>query len=242
MEIRTILVSLMTLVVIGIVVLVLYQYFYGSGAGSPSSLSPVQTEILIVGPLQNGQNFTEVDAAIPLSLNEREGMEFSYAGWIQVDDYAPPTKNPIVFTKGDVAGSQKSPSVTLNSGRNELIVEQDTYEKGRPARIVISNMPANKLIHLAICVNQRSFDIYINGLLYSHTSLHALPMQNSHPVFIGANGGWNGQIGSLTYFNYELSAEKVHALANTAPTQSPNSMPYYPNFLSSGWWVTTHQG
>jgi len=74
---------------------------------------------------------------------------------------------------------QKSPSVTLNSGRNELIVEQDTYEKGRPARIVISNMPANKLIHLAICVNQRSFDIYINGLLYSHTSLHALPMQNA---------------------------------------------------------------
>jgi hypothetical protein len=242
MEIRTILVSLMTLVIIGVVVLVLYTYFYGSGAGSGQSLETIPKEILIVGHLQNGQNFTEVDADIPLSLNEREGIEFSYAGWIQVNDYAPPTRNPIIFTKGDVAGSQKSPSVTLNSGRNELIVEQDTYEKGRPARVVISNMPGDKLIHLAICVNQRSFDIYINGLLYSHTSLRALPMQNSHPIFIGANGGWNGQIGSLIYFNYELSAEKVHALASTPPTQSPDNMPYYPNFLSSGWWVTTHQG
>lgn len=241
MEIRAILVSLMTLIVIGIVILVLYEYFYGVSVSS-NGISPTKTEILIVGPLQNGQNYTEVNAAIPLSLNERDGIEYSYAGWIQVNDYAPPSQHPIIFTKGDVAGTQKSPAVSLNSGRNELVIEQDTYEKGRPAHIVIPNMPANKLIHLAICVNQRSFDIYINGLLYSHTSLHALPMQNSHPVFIGANGGWNGQIGSLTYFNYELSAEKVHALANTAPTQSPNDLPYYPNFLSSGWWVTTHQG
>jgi hypothetical protein len=240
MEIRTILVSLMTLIVIGIVILVLYQYFYGGYVPS-NGISPTNTEILIVGPLQNGQNYTQIDAAIPLSLNEREGIEFSYAGWIQVNDYAPPSQHPIIFTKGDVAGIQKSPSVTLNSGRNELVIEQDTYEKGRPARIVIPNMPANKLIHLAICVNQKSFDVYINGLLYSHTSLHALPMQNSQPVFIAGNGGWNGQIGSLIYFNYELSAEKVHSLANTAPTQSPNSMPYYPNFLSSGWWVSNHQ-
>lgn len=240
MEIRTILVSLMTLIVIGIVILVLYQYFYGGYVPS-NGISPTNTEILIVGPLQNGQNYTQIDAAIPLSLNEREGIEFSYAGWIQVNDYAPPSQHPIIFTKGDVAGIQKSPSVTLNSGRNELVIEQDTYEKGRPARIVIPNMPANKLIHLAICVNQKSFDVYINGLLYSHTSLHALPMQNSQPVFIAGNGGGNGQIGSLIYFNYELSAEKVHSLANTAPTQSPNSMPYYPNFLSSGWWVSNHQ-
>lgn len=240
MEIRAILVSLMTLIVIGIVILVLYEYFYG-GSVSSNGISPTKTEILIVGPLQNGQNYTEVDAAIPLSLNERDGIEYSYAGWIQVNDYAPPSQHPIIFTKGDVAGTQKSPAVSLNSGRNELVIEQDTYEKGRPAHIVIPNMPANKLIHLAICVNQKSFDVYINGLLYSHTSLHALPMQNSQPVFIAGNGGWNGQIGSLTYFNYELPAEKVHSLANTPPTQSPNSMPYYPNFLSSGWWVSNHQ-
>ena len=241
MEIRTILVSLMTLIMIGIVILVLYEYFYG-GSVAPAGVTPTKTEILIVGPLQNGQNYTEVDAAIPLSLNERDGIEYSFAGWIQVNDYAPPTQHPIIFTKGDVSGTQKSPAVSLNSGRNELVIEQDTYDKGRPARIVITNMPANKLIHLAICVNQKSFDVYVNGLLYSHTSLHALPMQNSQPVFIAGNGGWNGQIGSLIYFNYELSAEKVHSLANTAPTQSPNSLPYYPNFLSSGWWVTKHQG
>ena len=241
MEIRTILVSLMTLIMIGIVILVLYEYFYG-GSVAPAGVTPTKTEILIVGPLQNGQNYTEVDAAIPLSLNENEGIEYSFAGWIQVNDYAPPTQHPIIFTKGDVSGTQKSPAVSLNSGRNELVIEQDTYDKGRPARIVITNMPANKLIHLAICVNQKSFDVYVNGLLYSHTSLHALPMQNSQPVFIAGNGGWNGQIGSLTYYNYELTSAQVHNLANTAPTQSPNSLPYYPNFLSSGWWVTKHQG
>ena len=241
MEIRTILVSLMTLIMIGIVILVLYEYFYG-GSAAPIGVSPTKTEILIVGPLQNGQNYTEVDAAIPLSLNENEGIEYSFAGWIQVNDYAPPTQHPIIFTKGDVSGTQKSPAVSLNSGRNELVIEQDTYDKGRPARIVITNMPANKLIHLAICVNQKSFDVYVNGLLYSHTSLHALPMQNSQPVFIAGNGGWNGQIGSLSYYNYELTSAQVHNLANTAPTQSPNSLPYYPNFLSSGWWVTKHQG
>jgi len=236
-------VSLMTLILLGIVVLVLYEYFYGSGVPvGASGLTPSKTEILIVGPLQNGQNYTEVDAAIPLSLNETEGMEFSYAGWIQVNDYAPPSQHPIIFTKGDVAGTQKAPAVSLNSGRNELVIEQDTYDKGRPARVVITNMPANKLIHLAICVNQKSFDVYVNGLLYSHTSLHALPKQNSQPVFIAGNGGWNGQIGSLSYYNYELPSDQVRSLANTAPIQSPTSLPYYPNFLSSGWWVSNHQG
>lgn len=235
--------SLMTLILLGIVVLVLYEYFYGSGVPvGASGLTPSKTEILIVGPLQNGQNYTEVDAAIPLSLNETEGMEFSYAGWIQVNDYAPPSQHPIIFTKGDVAGTQKAPAVSLNSGRNELVIEQDTYDKGRPARVVITNMPANKLIHLAICVNQKSFDVYVNGLLYSHTSLHALPKQNSQPVFIAGNGGWNGQIGSLSYYNYELPSDQVRSLANTAPIQSPTSLPYYPNFLSSGWWVSNHQG
>ena len=117
MEIRTILVSLMTLIMIGIVILVLYEYFYG-GSVAPAGVTPTKTEILIVGPLQNGQNYTEVDAAIPLSLNERDGIEYSFAGWIQVNDYAPPTQHPIIFTKGDVSGTQKSPAVSLNSGRN----------------------------------------------------------------------------------------------------------------------------
>jgi len=241
MDIRTILLSLMTLIVIGIFILVLYEYFYGT-APMYGGLRPSKTQILIVGPLKNGQNYTEIDANIPLSLNEQEGIEYSYAGWIQVNDYAPPTKNPIIFTKGDPAGKQKSPSVSLNSGRNEIIVEQDTYEKGRPARVVISNMSANKLIHLAICVNQRSLDVYVNGRLYSHTSMNALPMQNTQPIFIAGNGGWNGQIGNLIYYNYELTSAEVASLYNDPPAVDPNARPYFPQFLSSDWWLSTHQG
>jgi hypothetical protein len=236
MDIRTLLISLMTLVVLGIVLLVIFEFTRGTGVAGALGIGPYKTSVTLIDQLQDGRQFGEIDNTIPLSYNETEGLEYTYSAWILVNDYAPSTANPIIFVKGNVDLTQKSPAVYLQTGKNEIVIEQDTYDK-KGIKVVVTNAPANKFIHLAIVVNQTSFDVYVNGLIYHHSTLRALPLQNTSPIFVSANGGWNGQIGSFVYYNYALSSSDIQGLASKKPVENPAAMPYYSHYLSPGWWV-----
>lgn len=239
MDTRTILISLMTLIVLGVMILLAYEFSYGFWTGTPSGLRPVMTSVTIVGPLQDGQTSQEYNSLLPLSNNENEGIEYSYAAWIQINDFDPPN-NPILFTKGSPDLSMQSPSVIMNKGKNQITVTQDTYDKSNPEKVVIGNLPAGKLNHIAVCVNQTSLDVYINGLLYRHVTMKRLPLQNQQPVYVAGAGGWNGQIGSLVYYNYALTPDAVRSLANTRPSVSADTLQYYPSYLSTDWWIGVH--
>jgi hypothetical protein len=239
MDTHTILVSLMTLIVVGITLLVLYELTYGLTL-RPSGLAPTLQDVTIVGPIQDGQTNQEYNAILPLSSNETDGIEFSYAVWILINDFDPQNTNPIIFTKGSLDLAQQSPSIVMTSGKNQLTITQDTYDKSNPERVVVGNLPAGKFNHFAVCVNQTSLDVYVNGLLYRHITMKKLPLQNERPLYVSANGGWNGQIGSLVYYNYALTPSAVQSLANTPPVVGANSVPYYPSYLSTDWWIGNH--
>jgi len=240
MDTRTILISLMTLIVIGVMFLIIYQFSYGMWSGTPAGLTPTMASVTIVGPLQDGLTSQEYSAKLPLSNNENDGIEFSYAAWILIKDFDPPVPNPILFTKGSPDLSLQSPSVVMTSGKNQITITQDTYDKSKPEKVVIGNLPAGKLNHFAVCINQLSMDVYVNGLLYRHLTMKKLPLQNTQSLYVAGNGGWNGQIGSLVYYNYALTPDQVRSLASTAPTVSSSNLPYYPSYLSTDWWIGTH--
>jgi hypothetical protein len=128
----------------------------------------------------------------------------------------------------------------MTKGKNQITVTQDTYDKSNPEKVVIGNLPAGKLNHIAVCVNQTSLDVYINGLLYRHVTMKRLPLQNQQPVYVAGAGGWNGQIGSLVYYNYALTPDAVRSLANTRPSVSADTLQYYPSYLSTDWWIGSH--
>jgi hypothetical protein len=241
MDTRTILISLMTLIVLGIGILVFYEFSYGFWSATPPGLYPTLTSVTIVGPLQDGMTNQQYDALLPLSNNEDQGIEYSYAAWIQINDFDPQNRSPILFTKGNLDMSLQSPSVVMTSGKNQITITQDTYDKNNPEQVVIGNLPAGKLNHLAIVVNQRSFDVYINGLMYRHITMKRLPLQNQQPLYVAGNGGWNGQIGSLVYYNYALTPDAVRSLANTRPSVSADTLAFYPSYLSTDWWIGRHQ-
>jgi hypothetical protein len=232
LDVRTILLSLMTLIVLGIVVLVIYQLVYGSGYLLPSGMSPVKTRVVLIDALHGGKDYLKIDTVLPRSENENEGIEFTYAAWILVNDYDDGQK-PTIFVKGNA--DVHSPSVTLRGGRNEIHIKQDTFDT--PGHIVIRNLPAGKMIHLAISVNQTAMDVYVNGTLYQHLTLTGLPLQNDESVYVADNGGWKGLIGSFVYYNYSLTPQDVRALANTKPVRDPNDIPPYAPYLDTSWWL-----
>jgi hypothetical protein len=230
METRTLLLSFMTLIVAGIAILVIYELVIGGGFTSyvGSAISPQKDNVVLVGPLRSGQDSLSVTAQLPRSMNENNGLEFSFVSWILIDDYGYGTSGePIIFSKG--AGC---PTVSFNVGKNTLNIIQKTY-KGFET-IKIRNMPAEKLFHLAVCVTQTTFDVYVNGLLHTHKTLDSLPLQDDGAVTVGP---WKGKIGSLIYYNYALTAGEIRVISMTKAVRDPADEPPYPPYFDTSWWI-----
>jgi hypothetical protein len=232
MEARTLLLVLMTLIVIGIAGLVSYQLLSGTGITTTSTgIRPQKQSVQLIGPLHSGQDSLSLTANLPLSMNENNGIEFSYAAWILINDYTYGTSKVVdIFNKGAAT------SVQLKVDTNTLIVNQPTYQDAQTS-IQIRNLPAEKLFHLAVCVTQTTLDVYINGLLHTHRSLDSLPIQNQDPIQVGPNGGWKGRIGSFWYYNYALSGGEVRQLAAQKAVRDPNDEPPNPPYFDTSWWI-----
>jgi hypothetical protein len=240
MEARTILLSLMTLIVVGIVVIIIYELTYGGGINTPSSVSPRNTSVELIDLLHDGTDYLKLDQALPLSQNQDEGIEYSFASWILINDFDYGANRPIIYVRGQPDLSLASPAVSLHKGRNEIHIKQDTYDKLHPGQVVIPNLPAGKLLHLVVSIRQTSMDVYVNGLLFKHLSLRALPLQNAESVYVSENGGWKGMIGKFVYYNYALSSGEVRKLASQKPQRDPNDVPPYPPYMDTSWWLTKY--
>jgi hypothetical protein len=235
METRTLLLTFMTLIVIGIASLVIYGLVKMGGFGPGyNPISPQKTSVTLIGPLESGQDSQTINSNLPRSMNEDDGLEFSYTAWILINDYTYGNSgDPVIFVRGTA-----TPKVFFDVNRNILYVTQKTYESEET--IKIRNMPAEKMFHLGITVRQTSFDVYINGLLHTHKTLESLPLIEEAPVNVGPNGGWKGLIGSLIYYNYALSPGEMRSVSNTKAVQNPALEPPNPPYFSTSWWIGNH--
>lgn len=221
--------SLLVIVVTAAVLYLLYKY--GSSVGLSS------TSDQIVGPAIDGKKQFDSGVSIPMSINQSEGLTFSYAAWIKVDDFSYRYgQEKVVFIRGTTDLSSMCPGVFLDANTNSLLVKVDTF--GNREVIVVDNLSAKKWFHLAIAVDQDSIDVYINGTLYSHHSIPQLPRQNPSSVHVGVGGGFDGKISSLNYYNYFLKPADVASIMGSPPepdkteTQAPQP-PYY----DITWWT-----
>ena len=232
METRTLLLSFMTLVIIGITVLIIYGLVIdGAFSRSGTAISPQQSSVVLIGPLHSGQDSITISSPLPPSMNESDGIEFSFASWILIDDFGyGNSDHPIIYKNG--AGC---PTVSIETHSNTLLVTQKTYSGSETVRI--RNMPAEKLFHLVVSVTQTAIDVYVNGLLHTHKTLESLPLQNPGPVSVGPNGGWKGKIGSFIYYNYSLPPGDIRALALTKAVRDPSDMPPNPPYFDTSWWI-----
>ena len=232
MDTRTLLLTFMTLIVAGIAILVIYQLVMGGGFSYGGvTTQPQKQSVELIGPLHSGQESVTLTANLPLSMNENNGIEFSFAAWVLINDFDYGTSaKPIIFVKGN-----GSPLVDFDVNTNVLTVTQNTYNGSETIRI--RNMPAEKLFHIAISVTQTTMDVYINGLLHTHKSLDSLPLQDTDPVKVGPNGGWKGKIGSFWYYNYALSGGEVRSLAAQKAIRDPNDEPPNPPYFDTTWWI-----
>jgi hypothetical protein len=168
---------------------------------------------------------------LPRSFNQPEGIVFSFTGWILVRDFTTNYgKKRLIFGKGDC------PGVYLDTTSNSLLIVVNTY--GSTESILISNIPAQKWIHLAIVVNQYSVDVYVNGILRQHHTLGQLPKQNESTVSMGSSTeGWDGVLSDLTYYQRSLSPAEVESMAANVPKDDMYRAPAGPQYFDMSWYT-----
>lgn len=182
----------------------------------------------LVAGTQSGTVRTTNRVLLPLSVNEPQGITFTYSMWMLVKDFTTGygTRRTIL-NKGDC------PGLYLDATSNSLIVAVKTY--GTTETILISNIPALKWIHLGVVVDQQSVDVYINGTLRQHHTLGQLPNQNEDPVEIG--GEWNGVVGQVVYTPRSLSYGEINALASADPPPYQDQIIGKNNYFDLTWYI-----
>lgn len=226
--------DLLVSILVAALVVVAAFFYFKSVASSPSTV--------IQSTITDGKKQVDSNIDLPRSLNQAQGMAFSYACWVKIDNFAYRYgKQKVVFTKGPTDLSSMCPALFVDANSNALIVKLDTF--GGTETIPISNIPAEKWMHVVIAVDQDSLDIYINGTLYTHHSLTNIPKQNADTVHTGVDGGFDGSIASLEYFNYLLKPNDVTALMANPPVPGAGKagIGTLPPYFDISWW-TKHNG
>ena len=170
-------------------------------------------------PTSNNETVT-----IYRSVNERDGLEFTWSVWIYINtlQYLQGQYKHI-FYKGNSNLAEtglnfpnNAPGLYLAPDSNELVVMMNTFDVINE-EIKIPNIPLNKWMNVIIRCQNKTLDVYINGTIARSLRLTSVPKQNYGNVYAGMNGGFDGYISNLWYYNYALGTAAIQNLASSGP-------------------------
>jgi hypothetical protein len=237
--------------------------------------SPSRNPILIDGMINSKQMMIipqdpSIKGAKPIvrSDNQRQGLEFTWSVWINIDDYS--YKQPMykhVFHKGNnnisnentgggVAGinfPNNSPGLYItplmvdakNGNTAGLLIKMNSFNQ-IDEDVTINGIPLNKWVNIIIRVTkQNQLDVYISGTLVKRHMLAGVPKQNYGDVYASLNGGFSGNTSELRYFDKAIGTSQIQSIVNKGPNTnliSGASMNKVTNkYISTRWYLQTAQ-
>ena len=159
------------------------------------------------------------------SQNASEGIEFSWSVWILIDPTAPSQNGQYkhIFHKGNSSIAEtglnfpnNAPGLYIAPNSNSLVVVMSTYDSINE-ELVIPGIPVNKWVNVIIRCTNSKLDVYINGSIAKSEMLHGIPKQNYGDVYVAMNGGFNGNISDLVYYDYALGIYDIQQISNVGP-------------------------
>jgi len=186
-------------------------------------------------------------ATIYRSNNANDGIEFTWSVWIFINNLQYlEGQYKHVFYKGNnnlesngLNFPNNAPGLYIAPNTNALVVMMNTFNDINE-ETVIPDIPLNKWVNVIIRCQNNKLDIYINGTITRSIQLLGVPKQNYGDVFVAANGGFNGYISNLWYYNYALGTSDITNIVNKGPNTtlvSSSSLNLKdPNYLSLRWY------
>jgi hypothetical protein len=158
------------------------------------------------------------------SVNATDGIEFTWSTWIFINNLQ--TNAGIfkhIFSKGNSNVQQdgliqpnNAPGLYIAPDTNDLVVLMNTFNVINE-EITIPDIPLNKWVNVIIRCQNTTLDVYINGTITRSIELTGVPKQNYGDVYVAMNGGFNGYISNLWYYNYALGTAAIQNLVTKGP-------------------------
>lgn len=123
------------------------------------------------------------------------------------------------------------------NGTLNLIIKMDTITTNADD-IILYDLPIKKWFHLAIRLQNKIIDIYVNGTITTRIPLSEVPDQNYGDIYLGY-GGLGGNISNLRYFDKALSVFQISNIVMAGPNLSnpdENVKIGKANYLSNNWY------
>ena len=203
-----------------------------------------------------------ISDSVPIyrSVDEDEGLEFTWSSWLFIKNVKKKENNNTVqhiFNKGSDMGNNailtpvgssnglrngmakpnNGPGLYLDSTTNKLRVVLNTYSSIIET-VTIDNIPMKKWFLVTIRVKDKTLDVYINNNVAARHVFDSVPKQNYGDVYVSQNGGFNGKISNLRYFDYALSGIEVDDLVRNGPnlnSAGTGNITIFPPYLSTRW-------
>jgi hypothetical protein len=168
------------------------------------------------------------------SNNASKGIEFTWSVWLKI-----PTlykREYIIFNKGNDK-TQKGPMMTIKRGDNDsgtisIYMDSVVAADNAAANVTIPNIPLNRWFNVAIRMQNKIMDVYMNGTVAKRYVFTNVPKQNYGDIVVG---NFNGQLSDLRYFNTALNVFQINNITmagpnlKTADTQRDSKFDYLSN-------------
>ena len=165
---------------------------------------------------------------ISRSANQRDGIEFTWSCWIYINDLVyQDGKYRCVFYKGNDYSSDPSapgvnfpnnaPGLYIAPNTNNLVVFMNTFNDIN-TKVTVNEIPMNKWVNVILRCKNTVLDVYINGDISKSLQLNGVPKQNYGNVVVAPNGGFDGYISNLWYYDHALNPIEISSLVYQGPS------------------------
>jgi hypothetical protein len=218
--------AFLLLVIFGFIILLRIGISFLSWMFKPSE-SPhlidgmVDAKQMIIFPQDPSSNGA---VTIYRSINASQGLEFTWSVWIFISEIQ--TNSGVyrhIFSKGNSNLTEKglitpnnAPGLYIAPNTNALVVKMNTFNVINE-EVVIPDIPINKWVSVIIRCENTKLDVYINGTITRSVNLVGVPKQNYGDVYVAMNGGFDGYISNLWYYNYALGTAAIQRVVENGP-------------------------
>lgn len=191
------------------------------------------------------------------SVNDDAGIAITWSVWLYIKQNDVPSQGAQsywrhIFNKGSatptttagfegIMAPNNGPGLYLKylqNGSAVLRVVMSTFADNN-TYIDVDNIPINKWVNVIIRVENTALDVFVNGDLAKRLLLNSVPFQNYGNVNVAINGGFNGALSSLRYYNTALGTRAIANIVNEGPNLklvgSSGGAPGLMDYLSMRW-------
>lgn len=161
---------------------------------------------------------------IERSNNATDGIEFTWSVWIYINDLLYlEDKYRHIFYKGNndlkdngLNFPNNAPGLYIAPNSNTLVVMMNTFDQINE-EIQIPDIPLNKWVNVMMRCSNKTFDVFINGVITRSVTFIGVPKQNYGNVYVGMNGGFDGYVSDLQYYNHALGTSAIQRIIAKGP-------------------------